>query len=75
MANINEYIILTKGLTKIFNDLNYLIGPNLHEDIQTLRRNIKTLKTNFYYIKSNVRKTSRILKIRKYKRLKKNFEK
>ena len=73
MANINDYIVIIKTISK---GINSLIGPNMHEDIQNAKKAYKVLKNNRFIIKNKVEKTARIIKLKKHKFVKKlvNFK-
>ncbi len=66
---------MVKELKKVYDSFQPFIGPNLHQDIEAVRRNIKAIKHNMLIVKTSMRKTSRILKIKNHKRNKKNFVK
>ena len=75
MANINDYMIIIKEINKAYDSLSPLIGPNINEDIQTINKSIKAFKYNILYVKSNIHKTNRILRLKRHNRKKKNFVK
>ena len=66
--NINDYAVMLKGLKKAYEIFQPFVGPNVHQDIEAFKRSYAVLRHNFT-------KTSRILKIKKHKRNKKNFVK
>ena len=69
MANINDYLYIIKELKNIINDLQYLVSPNM--DIDDLHKNIISFNDNINLIKYNLKKTKRVLKIKKHKKKKK----
>jgi len=73
--NINDYVMMAKSFKKVYDSFQPFIGPNLHQDIEAVRRNIKAFKHNMLIVKTSIYKTSRIMKIKKHKRNKKNFVK
>ena len=73
--NINDYVMVVKSFKKVYDVFQPFIGPNLHQDIESVRKNIKAFKHNMLIVKTSMHKTSRILKIKKHKRNKKNFVK
>jgi len=66
--NINDYVMMAKGFKKVYDSFQPFIGPNMHQNIETIANSYGVLKHRFS-------KTSRILKIKKHKRNKKNFVK
>ena len=67
--------MMAKGFKKVYDSFQPFFGPNLHQDIEAVRRNIKAFKHNMLIVKTSIYKTSRIMKIKKHKRNKKNFVK
>ena len=65
-------MILVKEIKKVTDSLQIFIGPNMHEDINNITRNIRNIKHNMflvkYHIKKHIKKQNRINKIKKYKR-------
>ncbi len=75
MANINEYVALLKQLNKLIDNAQFLLGPNLHDDIIMAKNTLKSLRHNLFIMRHNIKKSGRLFKIKKHKRNKKNFVK
>jgi hypothetical protein len=65
MANINDYMLILKELNKILNSMQYLIGPNISEDILNIMDGINTVKLQIDVLKAKLQKRNHFLKNRK----------
>ena len=54
--------MVVKSFKKVYDVFQPFIGPNLHQDIESVRKNIKAFKHNMLIVKTSMHKTSRILK-------------
>ena len=60
--NINDYLIILKELNKLLNNLQYLIDPNITEDIISTLDAIKTIKEHILFLTMKHKKRNHFLK-------------
>ena len=77
MVNFEDTYVILKELSKIVNNFQGFVSPNIQNDINNLKIGIEGVKHNIALAKHNLDKTSRFIKLRKHKsnRKKKKFNK